>query len=408
MEMDVRLEGNPDFLDADELSDLKSQINIVYDIPTETFPTSWLLEQTQLFLTDRRMRRAARDLATADPAELDRRVEELNQQFRDSRISLGTTPQSFVKGKATLVQIPRKSSGIKVIDLLTGGGWGAGETVGLLGPAGGGKSTLGVQCCGKFATIDEGHHVGYFAYEYPFEPDFQIRFYSYLTAIPHTRMRGKTGFETLLPEDQVKIADMIDRYGTFLHPFDMVSGGDKAGSGGVGDIRASLRDMKAAGTPLELIVIDQYLQLVTRHMNANGINSTEKPKVMQDMIDPLMKLANEYQCTILILHQSSTEALQRPPYVRPVPGDAAECKSWAFWMNYCLQLGTRDVNNLCWLKAVKARSSGLEEAIVRLNGPLCRFEHEPNRFQLEGRKFVDQAQQSETGVIDTQVTEELR
>ena len=408
MEIDTRLEDNTEFLDTDAILELKEQVQFLYTVPEEAYPVSWMLEQTQFFLTDRRMRAPARAMAVADSTEIDAAIEAMNQEYRNSRISFATTPQSFVPGKATLNQIARKPTGMIVMDLLTGGGWGAGELVGILGPTGGGKSTLGVQCCGTFARKDAGHHVGYAAFEYPFEPDFQIRFYSFMTAIPHMRLRGHTGFDALDREDRLRIEEEIERYGQFIHPFDMVSGGEKSGSGGVDELRAIFRDCASAGTPLELMVIDQLLPMVTRYMNARGIPSTELTKVIQNMNDPLMKLATDYNATILVLHQASTEALQRPPYARPVPGDSAECKSWPFWMNSCYQLGTRDVNDLCWLKAVKSRSSGLEEAIVRLNGPLCRFDYEPNKFALEGRKFVDLSQVSETGVIDTGATENLR
>lgn len=322
----------------------------------------------------------------ADPDKLDAALTELLKSHTLSRISAGEVVNYFDEDNITLSQLPRDPTGVSGLDEVLGGGVRSGEVYGFLGPSGGGKSLTAVHCTSSRAK--RRRHTAYFAYENPFHPEYTVRFYSVLAGIPRSRVDGKPNIEALDPADLVKIQAALREFKPYLHGIDMLKRG--AGSGGAQEVRSHLLELgDKIGEVPGLTVIDQYMPQIDRYVAAHNIKADNVRKLMQQQIDEYMLIASELSTSFLILHQLSPEACAQKPYQRPKMTDSAECKSFAFWMNNCIAMGTQDSEGRCWLLADKARGTAKAAVIVRVNGEYQTLEYEADRFRLSGTAFID-------------------
>lgn len=384
--INAKLESDPEYLDETEIDQLIELVELAYSFKDSDFSPSWMLTQLQYFMDDRRLRDKADAVTSADPDKLDAALLELLKSHTISRISAGETVDYLDENNITLSQLPRDPTGVSGMDEVLGGGVRAGEVYGFLGPSGGGKSLVAVHCTSSRAKRHK--HTAYFAYENPFHPEYTVRFYSVLAGIPRSRVDGKPNIEALDPTDLAKIKAALRECKPYLHGIDMLKRG--AGCGGAQEARSQMLELASKiGEMPSLAVIDQYLPQIDRYVAAHNVKADNVRKLMQQQVDEYMLIATELQTSFLILHQLSPEACAQPPYKRPKMTDSAECKSFAFWMNNCIAMGTQDSEGRCWLVADKARGTAKSAVIARVNGEYQTLEYEADRFRLSGTAFID-------------------
>jgi hypothetical protein len=391
LEADIssRLSKDASFMTPDEQASLQKILDGVYAIKDDQLSAQIMAGQVQLLLNARCVQPAAEELTrTSAGDDFDDRMQKLIQAHSSTRISTGTVSNIFTPGTFASVDTTRILSGVPAINSIMCGGWRAGEVVGLLGPFGGGKTTLGVQAFVSFAKLH--HHSLYMSYELDIVPELSNRMYGLMAEIPMHRLVNLKP-EQIREDDKQKIYAAQKEFGKYMHVVDMKSGGPSVGSGGAGELAAQLREYHQRGEHIDLVVLDQYLPMVNRYMAAKNISEDSKRLVMQSMVLDFMSIAQPSQmnCTILLLHQSNTEVTYRNPTVKPAAGDSAECKSFPFWMSACLALGRMDEKNVCWLTSIKQRGGPRDSIIVKLAGDDWMFFYKDGRYAVSGNKFVD-------------------
>lgn len=388
-ELSARISKDPTFMSDTEYAELKSILDYVYSLDEAQLNSDSMVGQIQLFLDSRVVRPAAEALAQAQSGkDFDERMAKLQQAHSVSRISTGKVADIFTPGTFASADTTRIPSGVHYIDTLLCGGWRTGEVVGLLGPFGGGKTTMAVQALVEFARAK--HHSMYLSYELDIVPELSNRMYGVMAGIPMHRLVNLKP-EQVRDDDKKKIYAAQEKFGQYMHVVDMKSGGTNVGGGGAAEIAAMLREHHKRGQHIDLVVVDQYLPMINRYMAAKNIGEDSKRLVMQSMVMDFMSIAQPSQmnCAFLLLHQSNTEVTYRNPTVKPVAGDSAECKSWPFWMSACMALGRMDDNNVCWLTSIKMRGGPRDSVIVRLMGDDWLFLYTDGRYTAQNGKFVD-------------------
>lgn len=377
-----------DLLTSNDISHLATIIEAAYGAPVGD--TGWVLRRFQQFLEERRLRPMVDEMQVALPGKLAEHVERLEKERAKLSVVAGQEVNIFSPATARLNQVPRKPTGVPWFDALTGGGLARGkEVLGLMAPPSGGKTMGCVQLASELVLNQE--HVLLFTYETEFEPEYSQRFYSYLGQIPRNRIAGRN-LDQLNPDDRNNLFAALERCNGYLHTRDMVGrGGELGAAGGINDIRSELRKLSGKGIRPSLVIIDQLLPMVDRHIAQIGEKLDNRRVIIQQVTYAAVGLCAEFETNILFLHQLDTQALARHPSVCPSMGDAAECKSFAFWLNFCMAFGTRDKENRLWAVASKARSAAPQQIIVQMNADMNRIEYEPDRFTLSGRDFVDTA-----------------
>lgn len=390
IQMGSRLAADPGFLTEMETLELSRLVVEAYRTEEAQLTPQFMLDQFQAFVYERRLRPLAYAITTAQPHNMLGLVEDIQNVKAAATASSGRVVNLFEPGREQMNTRPRTPSGVYFLDHLMGGGIALGEVVGLLGPFGKGKTTLAIQLACEFARNRQ--YTTYLSYETDIVPGVSNRMYGYIGGMSRARLQGKQLHE-LDPADLERLRAEEEAWAReYLIPVDMKQGSINAGSGGAGEVRAFLREMRDAGKPPKLVILDQYLPMINRYMAARNIKEEQTRIVMQRMVQDFMDIAGEEQCCIVLLHQTSTQKVNASATRKPEAGDSAEAKSFPFWLSTCLGLGTHDGNNRQWLTIIKGRDLAVDSVVIELDGENYRYKWDkdnPNRFRPGANGFVD-------------------
>lgn len=399
VELDSRLRLDPMFLSAEELAELRADLDAIYQMAESDLSHDWALEQLQMFVNERRVKPMGQRLLNASPEDVDALALQLAKIHAATRVSSGTSlDHIFQPGNEVIVLEKRDGTGVVYIDELLGGGTRAGEVYGLVGPTGRGKTVAAVQLAVSKAEFKK--HVAYFTYEQEFIPEISTRFYGYMGRLPRRKIEGRK-LSDLDADDLKVIREWETKFGTYIHPVDMKSGGTLVGSGGPDEVFAVLRDFESRGIHIELAIIDQYMPMIDRYIAARSIPSEQRRVIMQQCVQTFMDAASptRLNTSFLLIHQSSTAACERPPYAKPDLTDSAECRSFPFWLSTCIMMGSQDEKNVGWWVSTKARGAARDGIIVQLDGENYRFVYDATQWRVSNREFVDRFKEEESHAV---------
>lgn len=385
---------------SEDLSDLLSEallqetmtnIRVVYSIPVELFKPGYILDWLQLFLNERRVVPTLRDVQEAD--RLDEHMASVQQVYTSTRLARGDTIELFVSGQEQMMAGDKYRIAFAPFNELIGGGFSTGgDLIGLLGPSGGGKTTLALQVACEHAALRK--HTAVFTYEMSLRPALSRRLYGFLGGIPRTVLQSAKDITKLDPRYLEPLRRVQDSYAKeFLHTVDMKSD-PAAGAAGVESIRSVLQEYDRRGQHIELVVLDQFIPLINRYLSGLRlkVDSSTRRMYMQVVVDQLNILAEQLACNILLVHQSSSDVKKRPAHQKPRQGESLEDRSFDNWMPYCIVVGTHDREYRCWLTNTKAREATEIDYIVRLDGEFYRFVYEADRYRVTRSGFIDVTQ----------------
>ena len=395
LEVGARLNEDSDYLDDTEFGVLEGLMELGYATPeSDLFPERMCTELEQ-FLANRRVKKTVMEFRDdMSMTEIDGLLTTVRQAQQSSKITTSGRVAGFLPGEACITALPRHRCGFAPVDELLGGT--RPEVCGFLGPSGGGKTLTAVQW--TWENVRTLQHSAYLAYENKFDPEYNVRFYGFMGNIPMERIIGRS-FDQLEQRDQIKINTELERFGRYFHPQNMLDEASQGvGFGGVEEVRTFVDTLAQKGEKPEMIVIDQFWHLVQRYMAAKNISDERTRTVMAKSVDQFVQLSTEYQVFILLLHQLNPTVANKPPHVRPKWGDAAECKSFAFWLQNCLALGTMDDKHRAWLVASKVRNGAKSEIIVEVDGGNFKLDYQPGKLIEEHKRFVSVTEEQDRSV----------
>ena len=264
----------------------------------------------------------------------------------------------------------RHSFGVRVLDLVTGGGIAGGEALGVLGPTGGGKTVLAVGMACERALRRRNAVLA--SYEQTAKGDVSERICAYMAGETVDVFRDKALVE--VPDDiRARLRASNESYGRYLSIMDMASEG--RGFGGADELVANLDKMIAAGELPSLVIVDWLGSLIMRYLSANELDQSQYRAVGHMAIDKLSSHARRNDYGLVIIHQLRTEAARANPYVKPQATDAHEFRAFPYFLDGCVCLGTLDKDTkVGWMCMDKFRRGSVGDIMVRLDGGRVRFE----------------------------------
>ncbi|KKN73550.1 hypothetical protein LCGC14_0400020 [marine sediment metagenome] len=316
------------------------------------------------------------------PADRTDIIEEVAQRHR--RLSVSEIEQVDPFDLTVKPTFPKRTpTGTTFFDLLLGGGLLPAETIGLLGPSGGGKTLLALQISCSLA--ERQHYVEYFTYEQPAK-DLQPRVLSCAAKVSSTKILGKT-WDQMDSTSRQKIEEHATQRKAYLNLLDRSSEGCS-----ISEIAGHIDKRIRLGKKPMLVVIDWIWPLVVRMTARSDRRGVDERKLLMAAMEDIKSLASETGVCFLVVHQLSTEVVKKSPGKKPQWFNSAEAGSFAWFLPYCFAIGTADPNGYCWLVGSKARNNATKEVMLRLNGEYNRFQATDKSmvFDVARQEFVNQ------------------
>lgn len=413
--------GNPQAVSADyrnKLFDRESGLlHYIYEqvLPADLMP-SWGRRFLIRFLEERYVqdpiRRAFQQAGSGTVLNLPLFL----QQMQERQLAVTTLDVNPVKELCPVDWMPQPlgkfSTGIKFLDRFLNGGHAPGETYGILGAFGAGKTTLAVQLVVAGAAyqrklvvdgddqIKKGEDVPpyrpkkwYFFHYEGSRDEMRVRLLSCLCEIDKdkiedARFKDFTTDDNLDPYEKILfrkwIEDGLDVPGersrweekrTLINQcFGMVDmSGDpenpKRGQGYIPEIASIIeRDLRLSATkpdcPAEVggVVIDYAGLCCRRHVNSRARPDPDLYyRLLSDFgEDCRRQIATVYRCPVWAMHQLSGQANKRTHAFKQSHADAAGSSSFAENLYFCFALGTKDPDfGSVLLTCSKARRSDM-------------------------------------------------
>ena len=341
------------------------------------------------------------------PEDMDRFINTAGKEINalsTTKIDAGSLIQPLLDPVGMLPALQKERTGVMWFDSLSGGGHTLGECIGILGPTGGGKTTTCVQILSAQAKMKQ--HVLLCTYEQTVKGDVSERLFTHMLDREVDYFRGKQ-FHEWDTSTQETFYKKRDIYGPYVHAIDF-SGDIKSGVRGLDDVEDAINDMDKAGfTNCKYVLIDWLWPMVKRYMTANSkaIGGRSEQDVATEMMMGFTALAKKTKKIIVVFHQLGTDAISSSPSRIPITTDAYNFRTFAFYLDCCYLLGTRDKeSDVMWSTVDKNRRNGLKSLLVKLNGAWCRIEEAKNFMRDHRGRIVNKDEQIPEGVLKNEYT----
>ena len=318
----------------------------------------------------------------ADLIELQRTLEDSQRviseisETRDSSLDSRFVFEPFKEMDKLAVAAQRIPTGINWLDEVTSGGGRAGELWLILGSSGGGKSCLAVQYACAQALM--GNATLWATYEQSLEGDIAERIIACVTDTSLDKIRD-VGFNNLPEEVQQKFWACVAGADAKLTVLDMTkvkldTAADPADNGGMYSVWKQYKELKENGVVVKTIIIDwigAMMSLVGTVSNKDLSNGYRF--ATQAEIDIARRMVKEEGIQIIFFHQTDSRSQSARPIYIPNKTCAKDMKDMCNYMDIVLTLGTRDINDVCWISAAKSRKGAVISKTIQLLGDKSRF-----------------------------------
>lgn len=420
-----RIEEDPGLLTDTEEDDVNELVLKAFDpdwgdkLQTHEPYANWACDVVQKFMEEGLARRLQAELLSTHgrvaediPAMLELASAEVSQI---ASIHDGGGQVAFPEGWDLGGGINIMQSGVSFIDEFLNGGHAPGEVYGILGPFGSCKTTLSVQLSveaarrGHAASLmaESGNKLGV-AFVFSYEarlPELRLRVLSYAARVERASLESMSASEgmkmlstadTLKPYEKAmfkkKIAKGLKVQGErerveaaikwlnkHLILVDM-SGYDEhrrhAGAGGIDEvsriISTELRRLRGQGYDpyVEHVSVDYVGAMAHRMLEKQEKDeSAMRFFVARAPLNAKHRISDQFNCPTTLFQQLSGSANSKSAKVAMNHTDAAESKSFAENLDFCICIGTQTKDALCRMDCTKhRRAPGKPAAIVEILG----------------------------------------
>ena len=263
-----------------------------------------------------------------------------------------------------------RPTGVEFIDE-TLGGFCDGDCNGLIGPTGGGKTTLAINLATSAAeqawtdTEETGEDAGVSIYITAEENASRLlpRIYANFFQIERERVElilregwhhmSRPGelldYETKMQHDQEDKLSEFERYESKRDALNRhmelldLSGSAQYPDAGFGFIGECVSYISRMERPIRSVAIDYAGLLIDNHIEMNNLHDDKYRKLLGRFGQMCrQQIAEQFGCSVLVLHQLKGDASTWNPTKLIAHTDAEGCKSFAVNMASCMCLGTED------------------------------------------------------------------
>jgi hypothetical protein len=428
------LERDPRLLSDDQLRQLDEFIAMAYALKRKDWPEDQLLEALQQFLEDRLVSRA---LSSLSKPQTPLALSSVFSTFSEQAASLaavvssklpkpfGDLPEAWHHEDRSSERI---TTGIQFLDELLDGGQRAGESYGLLGPTGGGKTTLMVMIAVEAAKRGyqlweaqgrQGEPPRYYHVSYEETPnDFRLRALSYAAGIPRSRLEAcltahdfstlstpdrlqayeRTRYQRLLssgqqpPCEQARYARALAQLNECLRILDhrgtVTEGESVIGHGLVDEIDARIRrDLtQHPGAYVLGIGADYVLAAAEMFISWNKLDHGELRHIINRWPMRMRQMASRFGCPVWSAQQLNTEANESRPGTVPKATQSSEGKAFPFNCDFCFVVGVATADGRLPFTHAKHRRTGTAKPLVlQFRGDDCRLDDVSRDWVLNER-----------------------
>lgn len=344
-------------------------VNLVYEFPSGSLCYRLIRPLLEEFILSRRAQPKLQQLAVGGASHREI-IEDLWSAVRATSLS-SVEPENLEQiGIDVFKSAQRTPTGCQPIDVLLGGVC-RGETIGLLGPMKGGKTSLAISLACDW--IKRSGRVSYISYEEPTFKQWPKALVSFMNKYRHDRLAGLDSSQ-MTPDLRADLQRAFQSLSAGLFLFDMSGARPGQGAGGIGELELCLEDMHRRGKLGELVIVDHVYKMVTHYMAAADIDPSHMRHAVSEICGRFVSLIGRLNVTGILLHQMDA-AGNKSPLRKPSHMDAAECKLFPQFLHAVLCLGVKDPSNgVAWLNLSAARSLEPKAIHVRIAGERCRVE----------------------------------
>ena len=305
-------------------------------------------------------------------------------------------------GTAMVSQLELTSTGVPYVDAAVGGHR-AGEVAGILGPTGGGKTTLGVHMAvanagmcwfegqrdgvrPKFVIYVTAEESAVFLRPKVWSAFFRIQRSRAAAADPFANM---TTPETILEYErddqrgQPRVLSERERYElkqpalrSCLAVLDVSGSAEfpNAGTGYINELEAHITRLVESrdNQEVSMVVIDYAGLIVQRHMEFNGMDESNRRTLLKYFANTCrQQIAERFMCPVWVLHQLNGEVGVSSSTRKLTHNSAADSKSFAENMVVCGVLGTAHPGTGCrllnWSKTRNKANELVTPAVLKIH-----------------------------------------
>jgi len=367
-------------------------------------------------------------------------VEQAQRRIQDIA-SLGLVEEDEVTCPMTWAHTsgPKWPTGVSFVDSVMEGGGQPGDCNVIIGPTGGGKTTLAMQLACSTARLqnqlerrgvdgDPGLVV-YVSYE-DARAMLQIRSTSYGARVLKDRLRflesdaelSRTGnlqdYEKLMyaregnPAEMLGEVERIEQIRPWLNKYLVLVDHHDPAKGGRGHVTEVAHKLTAIqqkhGMPIRMVVLDwagimmsNYLQATQGKIEGSGLSLE-----LQNLINRAkQEIAAPFNTTVWIPHQLKGTLTDRAPAKLPHHSEAQWCSMFADHAWYAFVLGTKDKeHSVCQFGASKTRHGETPApTILKIDGAFCRMVDVSEHFEVDDVSHR-LTPRSEAAKVHTQIT----
>jgi len=383
------------------------------------------------FLSERAVQRPLRELLQSSDGRPFSDLPALLRSSIDRELSVRAVNVNPIQSIAPVGYRPppidQWATGVPFLDTMLDGGHAAGETYGVLGAYGSGKTMLAVQlaCRGVSVELDkvdkaaargeryEPKHAYLFHYEAT-TPEVVARGWSHICEIDWSRMmrfdpdtlssshgpvalleyektRWRKQFQaTGMVDGERERLTRLDRYRDLLHIVDMSCPPEdpKRGTGYVPEI-AQILSTWAVGHRIGCVIVDYVGLCSTRFLNAQNMRQENLRHLIGGFADKVKyQVATPFQCPVWLMHQLAAAANKKSSAMRQHHSDAAEAKNWAENLHFSFQLGVPEESTRCLrLACSKARRAKIPNPVgIRIDGQFSALVDASDQYAWDDRQ----------------------
>jgi RecA-superfamily ATPases implicated in signal transduction len=305
-------------------------------------------------------------------------------------------------------------TGIDWIDFLSGGGHCEGETVGILGPTGGGKTLTATSM--MIARCKRESHTLLVTCEQDVKGDVSTRLYTRLLDDMngdllrdykdplHPELEGsrvdvtffrKYPFRSWPKVVKDRYADLKAKYSRYLHVVDFSSeinltDPKPQGMQGVKDIDLTLEALERQGKHVEFLLVDWLWPAVDRWFTYGNVTKrfSNRLEAAFQYIMELKQITKKRNTVTFLFHQLDTAHTRASAQTQPSCADAWNIKSFAMMLSHCYVIGNRDKESqVMWLGNDKARTNLPQYILGKMDGAMGVIE-KTDGYELSRGRFV--------------------